>query len=267
MKKYFDPVNSRLIFAGQSATAEFWARRWQETNLKQVIERDSRYPFFADLTNHFLPAGPQVKVLDGGCGQGSVVLSLQRAGYDAYGVDYAADTVTAVTQLYPQLNLLVADANHLPFSNASFAGYWSLGVIEHYWDGYQSLVKEMYRVLQHGGWLFLTFPYVSPLRSLKARLNLYPQWGESKSPDNFYQFALNYSSVIKDITAAGFVLRYHQTHDGLKGLKEEIPGARAVHTWASKNSTPIRQGIEMVAQAVTPWCGHIRVCVFQKKDI
>lgn len=93
----------------------------------------------------------------------------------------------------------------LPFHDNTFVGYWSVGVIEHFWEGYGVILKEMRRVLKPGDYLFLSFPYMSPLRRLKSKIGLYSEFN-GKGKEDFFQFALNEKLVMTDFKTIGFKL-------------------------------------------------------------
>ena len=48
---------------------------------------------------------------------------------------------------WPQLDVSYGDVRALEFEDDSFDGYWSLGVIEHFPDGYEDIGQEMTRVI------------------------------------------------------------------------------------------------------------------------
>ena len=116
-------------------------------------------------------------------------------------------TGTIVKKYAPELKVCIGDVGELPFKNRYFDGYWSLGLIEHYYYGFESMLKEMYRVLRPSGYLFLTFPSMNMLRSMKARLGKYEIVPKDYNPntDNFFQFALNADDVIDFIESCGQV--------------------------------------------------------------
>ena len=170
--RYYDTENRRLVYIEQRATPEFWDRQWEDEKLKKSILAGIKERFVFPTTKHYLKLG--AKILEGGCGKGHFVYSLYARGYDAYGVDFAEKTVKRVNTLIPELKIRLGDVRQLEFPDATFHGYWSLGVIEHFPEGYDPIAKEMLRVLKPGGYLFLTFPYMSPLRRLKTYFGAYP---------------------------------------------------------------------------------------------
>lgn len=218
--RYYDTRNKQLIYIEQAATPEFWDHQWEDEELKKSILAGAKERFVFSNTKRYLAPGS--KILEGGCGKGQFVYSLQSRGYDAHGVDFAQKTVEKVTGLLPALKIHLGDVRHLDFSDASFDGYWSLGVIEHFLEGYEAIALEMHRVLKPEGYLFLTFPYMSPLRRLKAFFSVYPTLQKNKvHPSSFYQFALPAPAVIHTFQALGFDLIRKQPYEGFKGFKDE----------------------------------------------
>ena len=106
---------------------------------------------------------PQMKVLDAGCGGGRNIVYLLRSGFEVFGVDQStasiAETRTLASALAPQLpsaNFRVEPVERMSFANASFHVVISSAVLhfarhEAHW---QSMVDEMWRVLEPGGIFF-----------------------------------------------------------------------------------------------------------------
>jgi SAM-dependent methyltransferase len=220
MKRYYDPKNKRLIYIGESATEQFWDSHWKTENFRKAVTSTPN-SWVARVTKKYLAEGSEV--LEGGCGQANHVFALTKQGYNAVGLDFAPQTVRKLQENVPEIQIVLGDVRELPFENSSFDGYWSLGVIEHFWDGYDAIASEMARVVRGGGLLFLTFPCISFLRRLKAKKNHYPVWkGEDNEPEGFYQFALSPSTVEEKMSGFGFTLVHEKGLDGVKGLKDEV---------------------------------------------
>lgn len=221
MARLYDASAKRLIYLDRSATPDFWDSNWQN----QMLDRDSLLSYsdsqWARITQEFLKPtdGP---ILEGGCGPGVHVAALRNLGYVAVGVDFASNTVNELNRVVPELDVRLGDVRKLNFDDNSFAGYWSLGVIEHFWNGYEEIAREMYRVLRPGGVLFLAFPYMNTVRTWKSRLRMFPQW-HGEAPEGFYQFALNPRTVLKDFGRLGFSLIDSRPVLGRQGLEEEAP--------------------------------------------
>ncbi len=199
MKCYFDKSNNRLVYVGKAANDTYWDQHWKsESSRFKEQNKIKNDRFVIGCTKKYLP--PETKILEGGCGLGEKVSAFHYHGYDAYGVDYAKETVKAVNKCAPELKVMFGDIRDLPFPDDFFDGYWSLGVIEHFYDGYEEIVSEMFRVLKRQGHLFLTVPVMSPLRKVKVRLKKYIEYKDSEEMrENFYQFAFYPKDVISDL--------------------------------------------------------------------
>lgn len=222
MNRYFDKINNRLVYVGTATSDTFWDNHWESDDPgfeKQI--KGGCDAFIINNTRKYLSAG--ARILEGGCGRGNTVYTLHRHGYDAYGVDYARRIVEKINRCAPELKVCFGDVRQLPFPERFFDGYWSLGVIEHYYDGYDQILQEMRRVLNKGGYLFVTVPVMSWLRRKKAKLGKYPEYEASgKERENFYQFAFDPKDVINDLKSRGFELVDVKPRGGIKGFKDEV---------------------------------------------
>ena len=269
MKVYYDKENRRLVYIGESATPDFWDSHWDAENFRESIEGGKNNRFVLKTLNRYI-SDKNGRILEGGCGRGQVVYCMQAHGYESLGVDFAKKTIEQVKEAIPELDVREGDVRDLPFPDNYFRGYWSLGVIEHFWDGYHDILEEMRRVLVPGGYVFLTFPYMSPLRRLKAKLGLYKEFkGEGR--ENFYQFALDPDTVIKDFEAIGFKLLDKKPTSGLKGLKDEVsifkPILQKLYDYQGK-SLWIRGFRYMLDKVLAPLgAGHTMFFVFQKYEV
>ena len=238
--KYYDFQHNRLVYISEDATPEMWHKRWQigEDNLQiRLAKRNNK---IVDITANFMEPKDGI-LLEGGCGYGSKVNSLEQAGYKVIGIDNDKNTVALLNKVSPHLDIRFGDVRKLRLNNNSVAGYWSIGVIEHFYEGYYGIAREMHRVLKKGGYLFLAFPYMSPLRKAKVRLGLYPTYKCGAKPEGFYQFALDHKSVLRVFRSMGFELCLFDRDKGLLGFVDEI---RFKADWAHK--TPLRDHHRLV---------------------
>lgn len=218
--KYHDKINNRLVYIGNGSDSEYWDKHWEYDDLKNKIQQSSN-PFIVNNTRKYLPLGSYI--LEGGCGRGENVNILKTNGYKITGLDYASNTVASINNVLPDLDVRLGDVRNIPFDNDTFDGYWSLGVIEHFYNGYDDIMEEMYRVLKKDGILFMTVPSMSLIRKLKAAVSKYPTWvPDDEKINNFYQFALDPVRVIKKFEDNGFRLIELKPYDGVKGLKDEV---------------------------------------------
>ena len=265
MKKYYDRANHRLVFISQAADSSCWDNHWQTPDLEQAIKQKSESNYYTRVTKRFLTPTRSIKVLDGGCGRGEVVYALRQAGYDAYGIDYAVGTVKEINRLMPDLKIAYGHVDQLNFPDNYFNGYWSLGVIEHAWDGYQAIIKEASRVLKPNGYLFITYPYLSALRQIKTALHVYPHFQQNQKPKNFYQFVLPQKTVSRDLQQAGFKARYQRPLDGFKGLKDEVTLLQPLFSRINSSPTRVAHYLRVIiGELAAPFCGHVILQVWQK---
>ena len=254
--KFYDRGHRRLVFIRRRADERYWDDHWEERDARAAMDSPGHARFFVDLTRRHLPEGG--RILEGGCGPGEKLMALGRAGFQAHGVDTAAATLRRLREMAPDLSVAQCDVRGLCFVDGSFDGYWSIGVIEHFYDGFTPLAREMQRVVRPGGFLFLTFPAMTPLRRLKAALRMYPAWDEGAAlahKERFYQFALAEREVAALLEADhGFRVVARARRGGMRGLKEE---ARPLHALIK----PLRRLLDPLIASLA---GHSAVLVLRK---
>ena len=263
--KYYDQDNNRLVFIQNQANVNFWETHWDNYGVEKLIKSATLDPRILWPTRKYLPPGS--RLLEGGCGLGQFVYSLHVHGYDAYGIDYASKTVEQINKVMPELKVLEGDVRALPFSSGFFDGYWSLGVIEHFYEGFDLIAEEMKRVLKPGGYLFLTFPCLSNLRKKKIRQNRYRVWLPNQEHINsFYQFALSGEDVCKVFVDLGFELVQRKPKGGLKGFKDEIGNGflrRLLQKIFDSSVLPGRAlafGLDLI---LSPYAGHMELLILR----
>lgn len=264
---YYDQINRRLVYTGQEASADYWDKQWQKSSdVVRLLKQGSRDNLVRKITELFLKPGLTVRILDGGCGKGQRVVDLDKMGYDAYGIDYAAETINIAKQIRPDIDLRVGDVKKLPYEDGYFDGYWSLGLIEHEQDGYDDMAQEMVRVVKPGGFLFLVFPHMSRLRKLKAAFKMYELLDDQEIMDEFYEYVLNHEVIARDFMRRGFRLRYVYRNNGYKGIKEEVGKWQPwMQSWGDSKWV-IAKVTKVVLSESTRWFNnHTVVLVLQKK--
>lgn len=264
MKRFYDADHQRLIYIGHAATEEFWDSHWKTDDFRRAVTATPN-SWVAKTTRRFLSKGS--RVLEGGCGPANHVYALQNQGFEAVGVDFAPKTVSLLKDAAPELDIRLGDVRSLPFENQSFDGYWSLGVIEHFWGGYQQIAEEMHRVLRKEGFLFLTFPAMTDIRVWKAKRGKYSIWQDgAREPDGFYQFALSSEETTENFSKLGFDLVDQKGLDGLKGLKDEIsPLKMPLQKIYDSSAFLARTAKKVFNEASSSWCGHSCLIVLQKQ--
>lgn len=257
---YWQNVN-RLIYLDTKATPEFWDQRWRAEGMPAVVSsRDE----VVTVTKKYLPQG--ARILEGGCGRANKVKAIATAGFDAIGVDFADDSVTRAKSHYPELDIRWGDVRALDFPDGHFDGYWSLGVIEHFWEGYGIILSEAARVLRLGGYLFLTAPWLSPYRLHKALNGGYAAADFRAEPDSFYQFALSRAEVAAEIARYGFELVSWQGLASEISMREDMVSLQRPIQWLFGSHGSVFKRIlrRVVCGALNPYCGHSFLAVAKR---
>jgi len=220
MKTFYDRQKKRLIYSGKKPSPKFWDTHWDKTEADVAGIVETTRTFATLITQRYLKPGDGI-ILEGGCGRGQNVAALVNQGYKCIGIDWAEKTVALLNRYAAELDIRQGDVRKLPFPDNYFAGYWSVGVIEHFRDGYEPIALEMTRVIKDNGYLFLAFPYMSPLRKFKAAMGIFSE-NKTDEVEYFYQFALDKKEVINHFESLGFTLVRSIPFSSIKGLKDEI---------------------------------------------
>ena len=99
---------------------------------------------------------PNDRILEIGCGIGTVVFELSRQGYEVIGTDISREAIAYGLEKYGDIRLEVQPAEILPYENESFDVVLSFDVFEHI-ARIDKHISEVFRVLRPGGsYLFQT---------------------------------------------------------------------------------------------------------------
>lgn len=106
------------------------------------------------------------KILEIGCGTGSIVNELSSKGFDVTGTDISQEAIAYGLNKYGDIKLAVQPAEQLPFAHESFDVVLSFDLFEHIAQ-VDKHVSEVYRVLVTGGYYLFQTPnkYCSALYS------------------------------------------------------------------------------------------------------
>lgn len=253
--------SDRLIYLDEKATPEFWDALWENEGAPPPVNPKDEV---ITVTRKYL--APNSRVLEGGCGRGNKVNAMVYGGFDAIGIDFAEETVNQARRIYKDLDVRKGDVRSLDFPDDYFDGYWSMGVIEHFWDGYDAILSEAARVLKPQGFLFLTAPWFSPYRKSKARDGGYAKVEPSKEPDSFYQFALGREEVCAQLERHGFQLQSWRGLVSEISMKADMVAFRRQIEWllGSRGSIAKRVLRKLIARGLDPYCGHSFLAVARR---
>jgi SAM-dependent methyltransferase len=123
----------------------------------------SSYDGFAGATQLFIPSllqaanmRPGIRLLDVACGTGLAAGAAAAAGARVTGADFSPAMIVMARSLYPAVEFRAADAEELPFPDASFdAVIANFGI--HHVERPERAIAEARRVLAPGGRFAFTF--------------------------------------------------------------------------------------------------------------
>jgi 2-polyprenyl-3-methyl-5-hydroxy-6-metoxy-1,4-benzoquinol methylase len=100
---------------------------------------------------------PTDKILEIGCGIGTIVFELTKQGYDVTGVDISREAVAYGRKKYGEIHLEVQPAEALPYENKSFDLILSFDLFEHI-ARIDRHLSEVHRILRPGGYYLFQTP-------------------------------------------------------------------------------------------------------------
>lgn len=189
-------------------TKEAWCENWINTDIETVIEifNYPRVKKFLDVIVDYLPKGG--RILEAGCGLGPWVIKLGMLGYKMVGIDYQQECINKIKAYDDTLEVYTADVRSIPFEVNYFSAYLSWGVIEHFAEGPDGVLKEAHRVLKLQGKLILTVPYKNIFRKVKRPLDY-----------------IKHNSFIRKIFNKPPKVRYYQKYFKVNELEDAISGS------------------------------------------
>ena len=211
--------NGRLAWYRDDADETFWGRHWVETFNPEVFDLADK-GWLGEMEGVFTRWLPRDGlILDAGCGYGARVVALTMRGWNVDGVDNAPEAVDLARQHRPAAAVQLGDVTRLGVPDGHYAGYVSLGVVEHSKEGPGPFLSEALRVLRPGGVAVISVPHFNLLRRIKARLK---QFAKGPGKGRFYQYAFTRSEFVLILERAGFRILQIQSVSPIKGAKDEI---------------------------------------------
>jgi 2-polyprenyl-3-methyl-5-hydroxy-6-metoxy-1,4-benzoquinol methylase len=111
--------------------------------------------------------GGRVRILDLGCGNGSLSHTIAKQGYEVVGVEESASGVAIARQSFPDCHFIQASIYNLPDEELrnSFDVVISVEVIEHLFYP-RELIRAATKCLKPDGYLIITTPYHSYFKNI-----------------------------------------------------------------------------------------------------
>lgn len=125
----------------------------------EVLEEDSMRPVrYGKCFRYLRDADRNSKLLEVGCGEGTGLLIAKQLGFrNLVGVEVSLERLKKTKHKVwnEAFLILVAEDNHMPFSDGYFDIVVSAAIIEHTYDA-QGFVKEIARVVRRGGYVIIS---------------------------------------------------------------------------------------------------------------
>jgi len=179
------------------------------------------------LRSHGIRSG---RVLDVGCGYGFLLEALERAGYEAHGIEVSAYAAEQARRRIRGQVIQQGAEEPFPFPGGHFDAVTLLDVIEHL-AGYPAALASCARCLRPGGKLFvITLNAQSLARPLLGR-----RWAWHQDPTHVHMFSAR--MLRQGLEAAGLEVETLKTEsnfcsvgEGTKFLKPLRVIGRVIHT-------------------------------------
>ncbi|WP_204106185.1 MULTISPECIES: class I SAM-dependent methyltransferase [Spirulina sp. CCY15215] len=270
MRKDYSIISEQQITVKEEEWVEqFWSQRWdsvaQLPDANSIAYREE-YQLIAPWLQQ-LPSGS--KILDGGCGLGEWTIFLGDRGFEVVGFDISQSTITRLQEIFDDRQFVHGDIRQTDFENDTFDAYFSWGTFEHFENGLGDCIREAYRILKPGGFLFISVPYQNWRHILRDSRALF-HWDETYNPEQgytgvrrFYQWRLTIPELERELAIERFkVLRIHPIgrEQGIKRmLIHDLP--IQPETWLDRLVSPILSTL-----IPTRFVGHMILAIAQKKN-
>ncbi|MBL8833946.1 MAG: class I SAM-dependent methyltransferase [Rhodospirillales bacterium] len=250
MRKDYMVVEAKSAAQGEAAfVADHWTNVWrQEGGPKAATSRVLRQEEFR-IMQRYLPRLPQgARLLDGGCGLGEWTAYFTRQGYPTVGLDLSAETIAQLRIVFPDQEFHVGDIRDTGFADDTFDGYFSWGTFEHFEDGIDGCVREAWRILKPGGYLFVRIPFDNLRHAFAAAFARSVAAKHDSVSTRFYQWRFTRGELQQALTRNGFevaeirlvakrqgVLRFLSVNFGLHWswkFSRYLAGAIAPFVWS-----------------------------------
>lgn len=238
-------------------TKRAWGKNWENISIGQVLEifNYERVKKQMALMLRVLPKGE--KILEGGCGLGPYLIRLRQLGYDVEGIDYNEGPIRKILSYDSRLPVKVGDVTAIPYPDATFGGYLSLGVIEHFTEGPRQALREAHRVLKIGGVLYLAVPrhhlfmkIMGPVYFFKSRRFLRKLFGKTEDSHYWEQY-FKKEELVQILSEEGFEVREVHPLDHSHALVSFSGVFRDKKSYDEANALGLRLGA--FCEKYLPW--------------
>lgn len=173
-----------------------------------------------EIVGQFAPHRETNRLLDIGCGAGSLLLAAQKNGWDAQGLDVSPNAIKHVREL--GFNVFHGELRDAHFPSEHFDVITAVELLEHLPDPRAEL-KEIARLLRPDGLFWTTTPHA---RGLAARV-LGLEWRCILPPEHLQLFSVNgLKSLMLDV--------------GFRKIRLQTTGTNPIEIWnAARGKKPV----------------------------
>ena len=204
---------------------KYWTDLWDKvTDIslnENKIKRSEEYRVIKPYLERIKSASP---VLDGGCGTGEWSAFFSKQGHKAIAVDVSRKTIEKLTRIFPDVKFSIDDIRCMNIKSSSISAYYSWGVFEHFEEGMHRCVKEAYRVLEPGGYLFISVPFDNFRHAMLASFINHKK--NTIKRNQFYQWRYTRNELTQELINGGFkvceVVPIHKRQGILRFLHHEF---------------------------------------------
>jgi len=240
-------------------TQEAWGDNWKDIKIETILEIFDypRVKKFLDVIKPHLPG--EGAILETGCGLGPWEIKLGELGYNMVGIDYQQECINKIKAFDASKEVFLADVRKIPFDDNSFSAYLSWGVIEHFAEGPEEVLKEAHRVIKDGGKLILTVPYWNMFLRIKEPLNRIKRSSYMRRMFNkpekayYYQKYFRVRELEELISRSGFVIEKIMPVDHIFSLVEFSGIFRDRNSYDRENGFAVSAG--NLLEKIMPWAG------------
>jgi len=186
---YVNPRLTKSISEEESKEGLNWHLKAQEAN-------DELVGFYEGLLHRFQRYRKTRRILDVGCGTGVFLHIARKNEWEVYGTELFKQGAEYAKEAY-NIDIFQGELKGVNFANSFFDVVTLFEVIEHLQNPLEYL-KEIFRILRKGGFLFLTTPNLSSLNFLIRR----EKWCVVTPSSHIYYFTA--TTIRKILGLAGF---------------------------------------------------------------
>ena len=223
MRREIVLAGKRLAYYYRRPSQEYWEDLLlRQTSLHNATNKVKRDKIFNTIVKYIRKS----PILDAGCGLAFHVKALHDMKFYVVGLDFASKLLKRAKEEWPDLELVVGDVKYLPFRPRAFNAIISLGVLEHFIEGPQEVIKELSCILKDYGVVAVSVPWINALRRFKQTLRVY-----RRSPSSnleFYQYVFSFKEVRAMLERHGFRLLFSTPYDPILTLRDEFPWLKPI---------------------------------------